>query len=394
MKLKTFAAPNLQEALSMVKKELGEDAVILSTEKKVLGDGNGGRRRRAGIEVTAAIDPDPTLISSRATEDDGAWEIRRPRQARSRRSLADDAWSSRFETEFNDLKDLLLQMVRNTAPPHWLQGHPELAVFYRFLLRTGADVGFLTAWLQDIQGKMTQGDENGRGWQNLALAPVMEACEVVNPFSGEDAGMQVWTVIGPTGVGKTTTLAKLAAHYALNQKKKVALISLDTYRLGAQGQIEAFARIAGLPLSHVANRTELVAALKKFQQSNLVLIDTTGRSPHHPGLDVELQSTFGGLPGLHHHVVLSATAKEDDLEAALKSFGRLGVASLMVTKLDETKDFSGVFNVLRRHRTPVSFLTTGQRVPEDLEFASKRRLAELLLHSGRGVKLGGEKVIV
>jgi len=389
MKLKTFTAPNLQDALSQVKKELGDEAVILSTRKKLLGDGNGGRRR-TGVEVTAALDPAPALMASAVPDGASLREVKRPDR---RFEPAVGPWGEaaygRLQIDLNEVKDLLLHMVRNTAPPQWLQAHPELVVFYRFLLRTGVDEGFVATWLQDIQGNLAQANGNGRGWKSLALTPVMAACEVINPFSEAASGLRVWTVIGPTGVGKTTTLAKLAAHYALVQKQRVGLVSLDNYRLGAQGQIEAFARIMGVPLVHAASRDELVGALTKFQALDLVLVDTPGRSPHHPGLDNELRGVLGGLPGLLHHLVVSATTKEGDLEAARSSFGGLGIASLMVTKLDETNDFSGVFNVLRRSRMPVSFLATGQRVPEDLEIASTRRLAELLLNSSSSGRLAG-----
>lgn len=386
MKLKTFVAKNLKEALSQIKSELGPEAVILSTQNRLIKDGPSGLERQPGVEVTAAVDPSPQVsldpLEDNHTREEfqslGPGNYGKPDLIK---LGPDQAVSGQLQSELHELKDLVMQLVRQTGPPNWLLEHQELTVFYRFLLKTGVNEVFLSSWLENIQFKLAQANTANRNWREIALVSLMKAFEVLNPWLEGQSGMQTWTFIGPTGVGKTTTLAKLAAHFSVLEKKKVALISLDNYRLGAQAQIEAFARIMGLQLANVSNRPELIRTLENFKDNDLILIDTAGRSPNHPDLITDLSSSLGGIPGLRHHLVLSASSKENDLNQAVKNFGALPLTSFIITKLDETSDFAGIFNLLCRFRTPISYLTTGQRVPEDLELASKRRISELLLNS-------------
>lgn len=395
MKLKTYAAKNLKEALGQVKKELGPEAVILSTRKRWIKEGTLGLHRHPGVEVTAAADPGAqfTQKSPKQRHVDGDLESVRyqsdlhqdsTKPAFTSHPFGKDSYPASWHAELQELKNLVLQLVRLSGPPAWLLQYPELAIFFRFLLKTGVDDKFLNHWLEHIKSKVAHLKDNGRNWREIALRPLMSAFEVLDPMADSPEGMQVWTFIGPTGVGKTTTLAKLAAHYAFWEKKTVGLITLDNHRLGAQSQIEAYARIMGIPLIGASQQQELISALEKFRDRHLVLIDTAGRSPKHPEQLSELCKLFNGLAGVHHHLVLSATAQDGDLVNALTNFSVLPITSCVVTKVDEASDFSGVFNLLCRFRTPISYLTTGQRVPEDLELASKRRVAELLLHSATG----------
>ena len=157
------------------------------------------------------------------------------------------------------------------------------------------------------------------------------------------------------------------------------MISLDNVLLGAHDQLAAYGRIAGLPLMTANGRVELLEAIKEMADLDLILIDTPGRSPHAKRLQTELRQLFGGMPELEHHLVLSATTKECHLADAISGFSVLPLTSLIITKVDESSDFSGVFNQLCYHKVPISYLTTGQRVPEDLEVATRRKVTELFL---------------
>ncbi|OPX19097.1 MAG: flagellar biosynthesis protein FlhF [Desulfobacca sp. 4484_104] len=386
MKLKTYVARTLKEALGLVKEELGPEAVILSTRRLWLKQGALNLHRQPGVEVTAAIDPAP-LSHAQPLGLPIADRDFRPNQALYRDPLKlpsnreeHPGWA-RWQTELQELKGLVRQLVRHSDSPAWLAHHRELQIFYRFLLKTGVDDNFLSNWLENIKRGLAQPLNNAQNWRELALRPLMNAFEVLNPWPEQQEGAQIWTFIGPTGVGKTTTIAKLAAHFSLAEKKNVGLISLDNYRLGAQSQLEAYARIIGMSLASAAEPPELMQLIDKFNDCDLILIDTAGRSPNRPELISELYRLFAGLSGVRHHLVLSATSEEMVLSKTINIFSMLPLTSYVVTKVDEAINFSGVFNLLCRHRTPVSYLTTGQRVPEDLELASRRRVAELLLNS-------------
>ena len=210
---------------------------------------------------------------------------------------------------------------------------------------------------------------------------------VVNPWKLPVKGPRRWTLLGSTGVGKTTTIAKLAIQAAFMKKKRVGLISMDNGRLGGQEQLAAYARISGLPLVTAQNRRELAEALDQMINLEFILIDTPGRNPADAAMAQELHQLFGELPGLEHHLVLSATATEDNLADTLQGFNVLPITSCIMTKTDEARDIVGVFNQLSRKKLALSYLTMGQKVPEDLEMATYRLLAGLLLkpHCGNDV---------
>jgi flagellar biosynthesis protein FlhF len=368
MKLKTFLARDLKDALSQVKRELGPEAVILSTQSRWVKENQTGWGRRPGVEVTAAVDMTPIPSNGDGDRDDrGVWFPPPPTPV------------SQIQEDLEEVKELLHQWMRQSGPPSWLLQHKELAMFYRVLTKSGLDERFVQRWLDNVQGILEQPGEQPLTLKEVACRYLMHAFGVVDPWKAKEAQPRYWTFIGPTGVGKTTTIAKLAAKFGLMEKLQVGLISMDNQRLGAHNQLAAYGRLTGQPLIVVHRRQELLEAMEKMGDLDLILIDTAGRSPYAPALQKELQESLGDLPELEHHLVLSATTKESNLINAIKRFSILPISSYIITKLDETNDFSGIFNQLCRHRVPVSYLTAGQQVPEDIELASRRRVTELLL---------------
>ena len=184
---------------------------------------------------------------------------------------------------------------------------------------------------------------------------------------------------GKGGVGKTTTIAKLAAYAKLELKQKVALLTLDTFRIAAVDQLHQYAEILQVPL-HVALTVEdLRSALRFYQDRALVLIDTPGHSPKDTGMQLQLRRFLDELPEVETHLVLSATTKPRDLADIAQRFECLKPTRLIFTKLDETSTFGPLLSTLVRVKRPLSYLGTGQEVPQDLEMATSRRLADLIL---------------
>jgi flagellar biosynthesis protein FlhF len=192
-------------------------------------------------------------------------------------------------------------------------------------------------------------------------------------------GSRVIAVVGPTGVGKTTTIAKLAALYALERGVKVALVTTDNFRVGAVEQLATYAKIMDLPLEVVANAQELSAALAKHGDKDLVLIDTAGRSPKDAERLDELKGFLESHPGIETHLCVCATTRARELDDTVASFAKLPLAKLLFTKLDESESFGSIVEVHLKHRLPVSYLTTGQKVPEDIEVATGKKLASLVV---------------
>ena len=180
-------------------------------------------------------------------------------------------------------------------------------------------------------------------------------------------------LIGPTGVGKTTTIAKLAAHYALMRNKRVALLTVDTYRIAAVEQLKTYSQIIGLPVSVAYSHAEVPAFVEQYADYDLILIDTAGRSQHHVMQVGELKSLLDAVL-CETHLVLSASMKDKDMLEAAHRFSAARVDRLLFSKLDETSSYGTLLNVADRAGIPISYLTTGQKVPEDLEIADGKRL--------------------
>jgi flagellar biosynthesis protein FlhF len=186
-------------------------------------------------------------------------------------------------------------------------------------------------------------------------------------------------LVGATGVGKTTTIAKLAAHYALVERRKVALLTIDTYRIAAVEQLKTYSQIIDLPLVVAHHVNEIEPALARFANYDLLLIDTAGRSQHNIPQIQELKPFLEALR-CETHLVLSSSTKESDLMEIVHRFSSARIDRLLFSKLDETSTYGTLLNIADRVGIPLSYLTTGQRVPEDISIAEPRSLSKLILH--------------
>lgn len=190
---------------------------------------------------------------------------------------------------------------------------------------------------------------------------------------------RVVALIGPTGVGKTTTLAKIAAKFVLEQGAKVALITADTYRISAVEQLKTYSDILGLPLEIVYNPDALRQAIAKHRDKQLILIDTAGRSQYNEYQMQELSGLLAIDEDIEKHLVMSATTKTSDGVELLENFSICHPDRVIFTKVDETSTHGIILNILNRRKVALSYMTNGQSVPDDIEPASVERLAELLL---------------
>ena len=340
MQIKKFEARDVQEALRKVKEALGEEAIILSTQKVKKPSSRPGSADGTRVEVVAAID----------------------------QPVRPAAFSPIHFPTLNEKK----QTSRNP-------GRIEEDPFVQSILSTGLVPEFVTGLVEEIQNrrKDLSWARAPESYRDLLRTRLMDAVEVAKPYL---RGAKIWAFIGPTGVGKTTTLAKLAAHFSLRVTKRVTLITIDTYRIGAIEQLRTYARILGLPIEVAINRDELRASIAKNSNQDLLLIDTAGRNPNDSGVLEELREFLTIHPAIENHLVLSATMKDRDLAQMVCRFSLLPISSYIITKIDETEEYVPVFNQLLRFKKPLSYITNGQRVPEDIELATKGRIANLVLH--------------
>lgn len=223
-----------------------------------------------------------------------------------------------------------------------------------------------------------------RGAKGAALKASLKeemgkAVKCSGPLRLRKDGPKIIALVGPTGVGKTTTVAKLAAMYALEKGASVALVTIDNFRVGAVEQLKTYSRIMGVELESASTPRELEKALDKHRDKGLIIIDTVGRSPRDTEKLEELKGFFSGKHPVELHLCLAATTREREMKETVERFGVLPLKRILFTKLDESDSFGCMVNVHLRDDIPLSYFTTGQRVPEDIEMANARKLAELVL---------------
>ena len=214
-----------------------------------------------------------------------------------------------------------------------------------------------------------------------------EQVEKMIPSSGpiqrtDKPGPHVVALIGPTGVGKTTTLAKLAANLKLRENRKVGMITLDTYRIAAIDQLRRYAELIGSPLKVVNSDQDMSDALAAMRDCEFILIDTAGRSPSDTLKLSELRSMLENARPDEVHLVLSSTASQSCIEMAIERFSQVRVDKIIFTKLDEAVHVGMVLNVVRKVNKQLSYVTTGQNVPDDIEVGRGSRLAQMILGKG------------
>jgi flagellar biosynthesis protein FlhF len=220
-------------------------------------------------------------------------------------------------------------------------------------------------------------DTESRG--NLLEQIIAEVIKIVNPLSGPWTSQKRISFIGPTGVGKTTTIAKVAANYLINCGKKVALATIDNYRIAAVEQLKIYGQIMNIPVETANSPQRLKNIFDRHQDKDLILVDTAGRSPKDELSLQELACFLDPALQIENHLVLSATTRESDLYSVIKRFRNIELHGLVFTKLDECDLLGSILNVQLQAGYPVSFLTNGQKVPEDLLPHEPHHIARMIL---------------
>jgi flagellar biosynthesis protein FlhF len=415
MLVKVFEAEEMSSALKMVKESLGPDALILST--RTLRKGGMGVFGKPVLEVTAAVEspalaaaPHPaavrpgkpalavaagddepelsyrdiwrrsTVIDSAATVGEG---VRAPARDTAGEGLA------AVRAELDELKAMLRQATRNSRT----EREPGFAQAYALAAETGGLqhlLGELARWgieaeaaetlARCAQAKLSAGQlGDPRRLQSFLRESIGEMVRVTGSVFARNRQQQRIALIGPTGVGKTTTLAKLAADYLTHFDGKVALVTIDTYRIAAVEQLKVYGEILCLPVEVVFSPDELQAAFARHADKDLILVDTAGRSPRDDQRLDELAAFLGPESGTSKHLVLAAPTRNRELQETVRRFGRLPLDSIIFTKLDECEDRGALLNIPARQDLPVSYLTNGQRVPEDLLTAKPATIADFVM---------------
>jgi flagellar biosynthesis protein FlhF len=365
MRIKKVIANSYGEALGRVKSELGENAMVLSTRSIKFNKDQDAGQCSSLVEITAVLDRD----SHRETV------------AVAEKISSEKEWAPVDKGgEIRELRTLIASLLTQTDKAKSMGLNEALLPVYEKLIGRGVDDRVATRMFEKIHER-EQREEGDPFIGESHLAEVMKgAVKCEGPIQLESTGPKVVALVGPTGAGKTTTIAKLAARFALQQNKKVALVSLDTYRMGAWEQLESYGELMQVPVSLAADRNEFARIMQEHQDKDVILVDTMGKS--HRDLDYckRLKQVLEAAPQVEVHLVQSATSQESVVTECFKQFAPLGIDRALFTKLDEAVHFGLLFNCSVRHQIPFSYFTTGQNVPEDIEVAAQDKVIRLIFN--------------
>ena len=402
MQVKRFFAADMRQAMKLVRDELGAEAAII-----------GNRRIAGGVELTAALDYKLSALAPRVPNVELEDELRK---TQSRIVTAQAELSSRSESEegnrqlfaglpltaseplvepqvdepvapvaaaaapvdprlfdamrseLTGLRELLEVQLGSLAWSQLQGNQPQQANLWRRLQR----IGLSGPLARELLDQISSIDEPRRAWRML-LAHLARRIDVPEIEPIEEGG--VIAMVGPAGMGKTTTLAKLAARYVLKYgAQNLALVSMDSFRIGAQEQLKTLGRILNVSVTHVDPGQSLAQALEPLLRKRVVLIDTAGLQASDPALRMQLETLAGRGIASKNYLVLATTSQKQVLTAAYHSYKRCGLAGCILTKLDETASLGEVLSLAISHELPVAYLTDGPRIPDDLHLPRRHQL--------------------
>ncbi|MDD4854254.1 MAG: flagellar biosynthesis protein FlhF [Sulfuricurvum sp.] len=415
MKILTFSGSTPAEALKKAQLEVGEDAMLIETreiQKKSLG-------KTALYEIVVGVEENtaprtpqrqaqPLTKQRPLTEksNDVLYNISEAAKQISKiaKVTEEDRPSKQIpEAPNEDLKKIKdeieklgdkVKLIQNMfwnekSPKNSLPIPPEFAEIYRLARTSGMNQEHLDEIMQltleHMPSKMRENSETVKRYFQVLLRKMIPVRLESAPKMG---AKKVVMLVGPTGVGKTTSIAKLAARYSyfLEKKYKVGLVVLDTYRIGAVEQLMQYARMMKLGIETVVDPPEFSTALNSLQYSDYILIDTMGSSPYDKS---KIEKIYECLRSNTTHysvdviLVLPSSIKYEDLKSTYENFAPLGIDTMMFTKLDETRGFGNIFSLVYETKVPISYFSIGQEVPEDLVVSSSDFLIDCLLNGFR-----------
>jgi flagellar biosynthesis protein FlhF len=359
MKIKRFVAQDMRQALRMVREALGEDAVILSN-KSVEG----------GVELTAAVD----LVEDMSSDTvDQRIPNTRPGKVQAP-SVPDDAVTAKDQDDA--LEDMRREMYNLRR---WMQAELSGLSWYDLgqraphsqeLLGRLMALGLNAEIARRLSERVSDVEDIEKAWRKALYSDLLEQGGVV-------------ALVGPTGVGKTTTIAKMAARFALRHgHRNVALITTDNFRIGARDQLQTYARILNVPVRTATSRDEMDDALNMLGDRRLILVDTAGMATAHERVADQRETLAAVGTGLRTLLTLSATTEPAAVQRAMRLFAEFRPDACVLTKLDEAASLGSLLSALIQAGLATAFVTDGQRVPEDLQAAKAHplvaRAAELL----------------
>ncbi len=372
MHIRTFRAASLQDALEEIRQQMGPEASVLHTRQ--VRDGWMGWLGRTYVEVTVGLRD----VNQQAAMNpiDASGPTNREIDAR-HAAQPGVAVAPGIQAATKSVPRVISSYMQPTLPP-------QLQTYREALIAAGVSPLIATRWLDSAASFAANlGDTMGQGWLEHLKRSVARELTIGGAIRVYPGDRRIVALVGPTGVGKTTTVAKLAAGFRIEARRRVGLVTIDTFRIAAVQQLKAYAEIMDLPMEVVEKPGEMSSALDRLGDVDLILIDTAGRSPQSDARIDQLVELLRTAQPDETHLVLSATSSASTIQSVLRGFASIRPTAAILTKLDEAPHTAGVLSAIAASESfagvPLSYLTNGQQVPDDIAIADTETLLSRLL---------------
>lgn len=378
MKVKKFYGVDNHDVISKVKSELGSDAVILH-QRKVKPKGITGLFKKPIIEVVAAIEERESAATSPISVSNV--NLAQYQELDLKQRIALKSNENELKKEIDHIKSMLGNVANQMENINIVKTNDNLnyrkdSYIYKIFMENEIDEDLINEILDkcDVDDNILKLKDKDS--IRNTVTPIVPA---VFNNNQEDIDSKIVFFIGPTGVGKTTTIAKIAANYSLEKGLNVGLISADTYRIAAVEQLKVYSDILNIPLEVIYSHSEIHGAIERLSDRDIIMIDTAGRSHKNNKHVEELSLLLQEIKDKTVYLVVSATTKYSDVVDILKTYSFLDDYKIIFTKLDEVSTYGSILNIAMKEPEYISYVTTGQSVPDDIEVVTTNKILDMLL---------------
>lgn len=355
MRIKKYTGLTTYEAMAKMKQELGSDAIILNT-RTIREKGFFGIFKKPMIEITAAF------------EDKSKGKWRTPR----------DDKLQLINNELLKLRNMMENISKNIVDKE-SDIPKELEKYKTILVENGVEPSTVISILEELNRQVNLEGKSDGSIKNLIKYTLMEYIGDVKPLNLDGHWQKVIFFIGPTGIGKTTTLAKIAGQLVMDNNYDIGLVTSDTYRIAAVEQLKTYSDILKLPLRVIYNEEDMYKTLLYYKDKDIIFVDTAGRS--HKDMDKEdaIFKIMNSIKNKEVYLVLGFTTEYNTLKSIIEHYKFIEDYKIILTKLDEVEGIGNILNIRSLTDKPISYITTGQNVPDDIEILDKTKIINRLI---------------
>jgi flagellar biosynthesis protein FlhF len=381
LKIKQFEAKTEKQAMLQVKEEFGKEALIVSV-KNIKPKGVFKLFKSPCVQVTAALDE--RNIS--ATKENLNIEDFKKNIAIKNDNIYNSTTSQNIQDKISKIEEIINnntkdsnRLIINENEQISNKNIPLIELIYKQLTENEVDEKVANKIMMGLNDSLAKGNIKMNDVISIIYKRIIDELGNIETIDISNKKPKVIVFVGPTGVGKTTTIAKLASHYSMDKEQNIGLITADTYRIAAVEQLRTYANILNIPVEVVYSNEEIESAIERFRDKDLIFIDTAGRSHRNEEQQAEIEKLLQSIPDKEVYLVLSITTKYNDLIRITEIYNQMTDYKVIFTKLDESQCVGNILNIKDKIDAKLSYVTFGQNVPDDIIEVNPHEIAKSIL---------------